>query len=305
VSDSDKPEAEQKPEAGTASPEKRDLPSWNRGRTKKRKAKVEEEDAFQKGMKDASRGAVNRWPMLVGGLVVVIAAIGGIVWWTQSRQSGSAEATRLLADAAAYESRARIGDAEAMFGERKTPPPIPVVESEEARDELVGQKLEALSAEGGAVDLDADLIRGRRALADGDPAAALAAYERFLAGTAKGHPLRFLGLEGKAVALENQGELDAALSAYEALAGKENTFYRDMALWHQGRLLERMERKDDALAVYRTYIEEYPFTEHSIAREQVRGRLQELDPELLEQVAGAETDAAGAAVPGMPGAIGG
>ncbi len=51
-----------------------------------------------------------------------------------------------------------------------------------------------------------------------------------------------------------------------------------MALWHQGRLLERLERPADAVAVYKRYLETYPEgTRSSLALEDVKGRLRELD----------------------------
>ena len=56
---------------------------------------------------------------------------------------------------------------------------------------------------------------------------------------------------------------------------------------HQGRLLERLERPADALAVYKRYMELYPEqTRPSVASDKVRARLAELDvPEAVENTA--------------------
>jgi hypothetical protein len=43
-------------------------------------------------------------------------------------------------------------------------------------------------------------------------------------------------------------------------------------------LLEKLERTDDALEIYRQYAQEYPLDKSSFAWQQVRRRLSELDP---------------------------
>ena len=43
-------------------------------------------------------------------------------------------------------------------------------------------------------------------------------------------------------------------------------------------MLERQGKKDEALAIYRQYIAEYPLGDPSIAQSEVRKRLEELDP---------------------------
>ena len=107
-------------------------------------------------------------------------------------------------------------------------------------------------------------------------------------------------MEGRGVALENLGELDAALVAYEELAGRKGSFYRDMALWHQGRVLEALDRREDAIAVYRTYVTEFPAEVSSIAREEVRERLEQLDPEALKAPAPPAAPEAAEAAPEAP-----
>ena len=109
---------------------------------------------------------------------------------------------------------------------------------------------------------------------------ALSIYDAFLAGHAGDHPMAWVAKEGRGLALEAKGDLEGALGVFEAMTASEvsERFYADMALWHQGRLLERLDRKDDAVAVYKRYLELYPEqTRPSVASDKVRSRLAELD----------------------------
>jgi tetratricopeptide (TPR) repeat protein len=69
------------------------------------------------------------------------------------------------------------------------------------------------------------------------------------------------------------------------LAGQPGVFYRDQALRQQGRLLEALGRKDEALAAYKKYVEEFPPPRGGIGLGFVTTRLEELDPALLESLA--------------------
>src|SRR5690606_37780119 len=101
-----------------------------------------------------------------------------------------------------------------------------------------------------------------------------------LASHAADHPLVFLAREGRGLALEAEGDIEGALANFEAMTaeGGAERFYADVAIWHQGRLLERLERSSDAVAVYKKYLELYPEGQRaSIALSDVKARLRELD----------------------------
>ena len=151
--------------------------------------------------------------------------------------------------------------------------------------------LAELGDDGASAPELAVLLRAAASLRAGDHGAAKESYARFIEAAGKDHPLRFIGVEGKGVALENLGELDAALATYEELAGRKGSFYRDVALWHQGRVLEALDRRDDAVAIYRTYVTEFPAEVSSLAREQVRERLEQLDPDALKPPTPADAQA--------------
>jgi len=264
----------------TALGERMELPNWSRGRTKKRGGQEPQEDAFQVGVKEVGRGAARRGRSVVLlGVLGIAALVAVIVLYTQ-RQKGSAEATQLLAQAAAYEARAEVGDPQLLLGKSGRPPPAPVVKDEAERAAAVDKALAALSerAAGSAAELDGILLHAGRLMRDGKSAEAQAEYRRFLEAAPAGHPLRWAAREGLAFAVEAQGDLEGALAEFKTLAGEKGVFYRDMGLWHQGRVLERMGKADEALAMYRQYIGEFPLSEPSLAQSEVRKRLEELDP---------------------------
>jgi hypothetical protein len=257
-----------------------DLPSLGRGRTKRRAGQEPQEDAFQVGVKEVGRTAARRGPaVMIVGVLAVVAIVAVIVLYTK-RQEGSAEATHLLAVAAAYEARAEVGDPQLLLGKSGRPPPSPVVKDEAARAAAVDQALKELAskAPGSAAEVDGILLGAARLMRDGKAAEAQAEYRRFLDAAPAGHPLRWAAREGLGFAIEAQGDLDAALAEFKTLAGEKGVFYRDMALWHQGRVLERQGKTADALAIYRQYIAEYPLSDPSLAQSEVRRRLEELDP---------------------------
>jgi len=257
-----------------------ELPTWNRGRTKKRGGQEPQEDAFQVGVKEVGRGAARRAPVVAIGAVLAIVAVVTVVVLYAQRQKGSAAATRILARAAAYEARAEVGDPQLLLGKSGRPPPSPVVKDEAERAAAVDGALKDLAAKapGSPAEVDGILLAGARLMREGKAAEAQAEYRRFLDAAAAGHPLRWAAREGLAFAVEAQGDLDAALTEFKALAGEKGVFYRDMGLWHQGRVLERQGKTDEALAIYRQYIAEYPLSDPSLAQSEVRKRLEQLDP---------------------------
>ncbi len=277
--------------------ERIDLPKWNRARVKRvqpEAATAEAPDAFQHGVREAGRTAVRRGPLVIGALVLVAGAIGGGIWWTRANAEQAALGTRLLAQPAAWRSRGRIMDVDRVMKDRLRPPPIPIARDQAELDANVDAAMATLAASDHerAATLGL-LVEGATKTERGDFAAAQASYESFLAKVGDGHELSFLAQEGLALAREAQGDTDGALADLDKLAGAVGDFYRDQALWHKARLLEHAGRGDEALEVYRTYATEYPLDKVSLAREQVRDRLAELDPSRVP--ADPSADAAGLA----------
>jgi tetratricopeptide (TPR) repeat protein len=268
--------------------ERMELPSWNRSRSK-RKANVkkeEQEDAFQRGVKKAGTQALSQPRNIIIGLVVLVGAIGLGVWLQGSNKAASAQATRELAAAVAAEHRGRVLENLAQLDpEQVEDPPDPLFESKESRDQAVLSALEDLESEGGDAVILAKLVRGARALRSGDYETATSEYNGFLAEAPADHPLHFLGVEGRGLALEGSGDLEGALAEFEKLAPNAGDFYRDQALYSRGRVLEGLGRPDEAVELYKQFFQEFPPDEAGMSAEKVRARLQELAPDALTDLA--------------------
>jgi tetratricopeptide (TPR) repeat protein len=152
-----------------------------------------------------------------------------------------------------------------------------------ALDDLEAGSPSSSAAEAGVLVRAAGLLRA------GDAAGAEKAYRDFLDRSEAGHPLRFAAREGLAFAREAQGDLDGAIAELDTLAGAKGVFYRDQALWQKGRMLEAQGKTEAALEVYRQYLAEYPLQQPSIAQNEVRKRLEELDPQALAGQAPADS----------------
>lgn len=273
--------------------ERRDLPKWNRARVKRRAPAGEQQDAFQASVRQAGRGAVRRAPVLLIALVVAAGSVGGFIWWRGKQAAEAADATQMLATAAAYQARGKVEpNLDTVVGERARPPAQLLVKDEaQLRQTIDGALADLESAAPGsdAAEL-AKLVRAGQAMRDGRFADAEPIYREFL----KAHPaheLAFLAQEGVLLAREAQGDPDGAIAEADTLVSADPaTFYRDQFLWHKGRILEAQGKKDEAIAVYKQYAEEYPLMDPSIARAEVIGRLRELDPSAVP--AGVEPEGA-------------
>lgn len=264
-----------------------DLPKWNRARVKRKQPKGEEQDAFQQSVRKAGKTALTRAPVVLGGLVVVAAIIASVFWYRDKVEEDNAVATRILSKAVGMQARGRVvPDIAEVTKDRKLPPPLPLIENEEQRDQAVEAALGDLQAEAGDSDAAkaSKLLSASRLMEDGAFADAQASYRTFL-DDSPSHPLAFLAREGLALSLEAGGNVDDALGELETLAGSEGSFYRDQALWHKGRILEGQGKADEALEVYKSYIAEYPLEQKSIARDSVVARLDELAPDLVPESA--------------------
>ncbi|MBX7082163.1 MAG: hypothetical protein K1X88_23345 [Nannocystaceae bacterium] len=274
------------PPAGEPKPaqdavERADLPKWNRARVKRAQpAQAESPDAFQQGVRDVGRGAVRRGRLVLIGVLVVAAGIGGGIWWNSRRAETAATQTRLLAQPAAWRARGQAtAELDTLLEGRKRPLAVPLARDREELARNVDTALAALAAgdEGKAQTLGL-LVRAAEQMQTGDFAGAQVSYTEFLGKVGTGHPMSFLAIEGVALALEGQGDLDGAIGKLDELVGAEGDFYRDQALYHKARLLERKGSKDEALTIYRQYATEFPLDKPSLAQQQVRERLGELDP---------------------------
>jgi predicted negative regulator of RcsB-dependent stress response len=274
------------PEQPDAPPGARaDLPTWNRSR-RKRKANAEAEkqdDPFQRGVRQASKTVIDAPKLVVGAIVIMVAVIAGGVALRNRKLEANAEASRTLATATAAIVRGQVvpPETQAELGETLRFYRLPIFATAEDRDAAIDEALAAARSSGrDLVEQDATLAAASRAVRVGDFDTAVREYDAFLADASDDHPLRFMALEGQGVALEAQGEYERALAAFAAIAPHPTDFYRAMALYHQGRVLEALERKDEAVAMYSQFFAEFPPTREEMATPMVRKRVEALDPEL-------------------------
>ncbi len=285
--------------------ERMDLPKWNRARVKRKQVKGEEQDGFQAGVRKAGKAALTQAPVVIGVIVLVAGLIAGVVWYRGKQAEDRASATRVLAVAAAANVRGRVGDAEEL-ADKKLPPPNPIFADEAAQEKTVEDTLAELRGE--MSDSDAaslgELLEAARQMQAGKFDEAKGAYTSFLQANGD-HPLRFLAHEGLALALEASGDVDAAVAELDKIAPDSGGFYRDQALFQKGRMLEGQGKADEALATYKTYVEEYPLEQDSLGRDGVVERLEELAPDLVPEQARAGGDLGGLGGLGLPPGLGG
>jgi len=268
--------------------ERADLPTWNRSR-RKRKVNVEaikQDDAFQRGVRQASRVAIDAPKLVIGAIVITVAVIAGGVAIHSRTIGANAEATRTLQSATAAFVRGDVvpPEQQEQIGEMIRFYRGPLFATEEEREAAIAEGLAAAKASGRAqVERNATLVSAAKAMHAGDFDAALLAYDQFLDSASDDHHLRFLALEGKGNALEAKGELDAALEVFRAIAPRPLDYYRHMALYHQGRVLEGLDRADEALALYEQFYEEFPPSREEMASSLVRERAEALDPDFASR----------------------
>jgi predicted negative regulator of RcsB-dependent stress response len=266
-----------------------ELPTWNRSR-RKRKANAEAEkqdDVFQRGVRQASKTVIDAPKLVVGAIVITVAVIAGGVALRNRKLEANAEASRTLATATAAIVRGQVVPIETQteLGETLRFYRLPIFATAEDRDAAIDEALAAARSSGrDLVEQDATLVAATRAVRAGDFDTAVREYEAFLADARNDHPLRFLALEGQGVALEAKGEYEGALEAFAAIAPHPTDFYRAMALYHQGRVLEALERKDEALAMYTQFFAEFPPSREVMATPMVRKRAEALDPEFAARL---------------------
>jgi tetratricopeptide (TPR) repeat protein len=78
---------------------------------------------------------------------------------------------------------------------------------------------------------------------------ALKGYDEYLAAAPADDPMRFLALEGRAIALEAKGDLAGALAAWERM-GKDAPAEVARALYGQARIQEKQGKWDEARKLY-------------------------------------------------------
>jgi tetratricopeptide (TPR) repeat protein len=108
--------------------------------------------------------------------------------------------------------------------------------------------------------ITADLPLGEAQLRLGRPDEALRSFQDFLKASAADDPLRAEALEGEGYAYEAKGQLDQALSSFDALSKSKTEFLGGMGLYHRGRILVAQGKKQEAAEAFAQISTSFPNT---------------------------------------------
>jgi tetratricopeptide (TPR) repeat protein len=215
----------------------------------------------------------NRKAILAGAAATVLVVAGA---WIGSNMMAKKAAT-ISRDFARIE---RIASADLLpaTGEApKTDDGLPHFKTGEARLQAALKETDTfLGAHGGSsLQDEALLLKAKYLMALDRAKEALPIYQG-LQGALDAR-LRFLAQEGLGYALEATGQTDAALTAFNSLADTAQSaggFYRDRALYHKARLLEKKGSGKDAQKLLHEILDKTPTTP---LREEINDRLAALE----------------------------
>lgn len=203
----------------------------------------------------------------IGVLVAVFAAVG----YQAFQQGKEAEASALLQQALELSNRQLIEDeVERELLSSAAPGAPDIWSSIEERNQAVLEKLDAIETNYAAtrVAQNARLVRAGILLDAGRFDDALASYEAVASDAAALPHNALIAREGKGYALEGKAEtldgdahtkaMEQALAAFEAMQPDAEGPGADRAAFHQGRVLQALGRKDEAVARFEQVLERSP-----------------------------------------------
>lgn len=209
--------------------------------------------------------------LAVGALLVIgIAAWGASRFMAARGQAASAEFARI--ERIANAELIPAGDAAKTFDDG-----LPHFKTNQERVEAAVKEADTFIGKhgGSALKDEAQLLKAKYLLILGKASEAATLYQA-VQGSLDPR-LRFLAQEGLAYAHEAEGQLDKAVAAFGALADQAQNaggFYRDRALFHKARLLEKKGDAKQAEAAYKEILEKAPT---SALRDEVTNRLATLE----------------------------
>lgn len=186
-------------------------------------------------------------------LVVVVVAVTLAVHLSQRARATSSDATWTALDLlGAPVTGERAEDEE----DREPPRGYKVFATREARTKAAVAAFERVVEEhGGTAAGQAGLLSlGSALFTQGEHAKAREAFQGFLDRPAGLEPLVPIALEGLGYCLEAEESYDGALERFRDLEKVDNGRYRDLAQYHQGRMLEKLSKNSDAADQYRAVV---------------------------------------------------
>ncbi len=216
-------------------------------------------DAFQKAGFQARDWLQGKQRLVLLAVVAILLAGGGAAVASYLSNRGEVDASKALASALkALERPVRAEaqppsdpDAEAPFATQK-----------EKDEELIKQLTEVRQKypRSRAANV-AQLPIGEAQLRLGRPDDAMRALQEFVKAMPSNDPLRAEALEGEGYAYEAKGQLDQALSSFDALSRDNKTdFLSGIGLYHRGRILTEQGKKQEAAEAFGQISTAYPNT---------------------------------------------
>ena len=224
-------------------------------------------------------------PTLIG-VGVLAGVITATVIYGQISERAAARSS------AALERVEKIASAELLPADGTAPPKedsVPHFKTDKERLEAALKEVDAfISAEPHSpLHREAELQKAGLLLDLQRPDEAIPLYTDIIGSRLDGN-LKFLAQEGLGYAYEAKGNLDQALAAFAKLGeassssspsakgdGAGPAFYRDRALYHQGRIAERKGNPADAVKLYKEVLDKTPQTS---LRDEISNRLAVLEP---------------------------
>ncbi len=220
---------------------------------------------------------------IVAVLAGVIAVLIGVGTWNWMQKKKAANATSQFSKAVVT-MHATVSDTPPATPPKKDAPPTFTTDKDRSEATLaILDKLDKSYGKTG-VSKEARLIKAGTLYDLGRYDEAITAYQDFLKG-APDNDLKLIGKEGlgyaqeaKALSLPDaaaqEAGLKTALATFEQLQPDDKGFYRDMALYHQGRVQAELKQKDKAIDLYKQALDK---TTSQSLRKQISNRLAALD----------------------------
>jgi tetratricopeptide (TPR) repeat protein len=236
-----------------------------------KQAEAAEKERSQQGIQDefqAKGFELVEWTQenrtVVMGLIAVI-LVAGVAYAGVQLSSRSANEAASNAYVAALEvHRASLGDAPAnilggALGGVEKKSALSFSDAKE-RAQKAREAFQKVVDEHSGTDVAAmaELYLAQNALTLEDYDGAVAAYERYLAATEKSDPLRFLGLDGYATALDAKGRRADAIKTLDELIALPAKVNEDVALLRIARLYRAEGKTDDARRAAERLATEFP-----------------------------------------------
>ncbi|HJZ83609.1 MAG TPA: tetratricopeptide repeat protein [Polyangia bacterium] len=215
----------------------------------------------------------NGRPIVIGTVVALVAIIGTTAFSDHSARIEGEASLALSRAMRMYETDLAADDEAAKKAQNEDG--IPRFKTADERRQATLSELDAMLAKYRSTGAarEAMLVRAGVQLDGQQFDQAIKGYGDFLAESDSEQRLRFLAREGRGYAFEGKGQLDLALDEFRKLE-MEGELYRDRALYHQARILERKGDPQGAEKMYKMVLEKYPTTS---LRDDISNRLAALE----------------------------